>query len=135
MSDDRTGGAGESLVDQMNSQSSNRRRRGLWARAGIVVTGSILVVLGAIWWITRPAIPVSGEADAAASKVLLAYHWSRLSGGYWENEFVAQSRAVAKRPMHERIEFYEAVLIDCDLDTSRATIFFEEVGDDAQPLL
>lgn len=95
----------------------------------------IFAGVGAGWHMTRPAIAVSGEAASAVSKVLRAYQWGRVSGEYWEGEFVRQSLALKARPLQERLEFYEAILIDCDLDTSRATIFVEEVGRDAQPLM
>lgn len=98
--------------------------------AALLVGISIL----ATWFALKPSIPVSSGVVMPVSKVILAYKWSKLSGSYWENEFAAQSRSLADHPVSERVEFYAAVLIDCDFDTSRALVFDEEIKKDAAPL-
>ena len=37
---------------------------------------------------------------------------------------------VSVLPVEDRLSFYEGILVNCDLDTSRALVFIEVVGDD-----
>lgn len=69
-------------------------------------------------------------ARAAAAAVFRAQMRSHLSGAYWENEMLTQGKEVAQLPLSARVEFYRALVLNCDLDTSRATLFAEMVGRD-----
>ena len=47
---------------------------------------------------------------------------------------VRQAQSISPKPLAERLNFYRAVILHCDLDTSRALLFVETVGDDPAAL-
>jgi hypothetical protein len=47
---------------------------------------------------------------------------------------VMQARSVSQLGLEDRLAFYRAILLNCDLDTSRAYNFAELVGNDALAL-
>jgi len=85
-------------------------------------------------WAYRETRELQPGSRPAARAVLKAYQWSKLTGSYWENEIVEQARSIATKPLEERLEFYRAIVLHCDLQTSKALTFVEVVGEDAAPL-
>ena len=45
-----------------------------------------------------------------------------------------QSKLIAPLSLPDRLAFYKTMILNCDLDTSRAVLFVEVVGDDAEAL-
>jgi hypothetical protein len=81
--------------------------------------------------VTKGASPL---VSPAIRSVYGAYLRSKVTGAYWENEMLVQSQYVSKLNIDDRLEFYRAILLNCDLDTSRAFQFAELVGADAHAL-
>lgn len=77
---------------------------------------------------------VAPAARSAVQSVLRQQAWSRISGGDWEGELTRQFAAVANLAEADRVSFQEAILLNCQLDASRAELFIESVGVDALPL-
>ena len=77
---------------------------------------------------------VVGPARSSVSSVLRAYWISKITGEYWENEVDTQSRVMSKQPQKDRIIFFQGVLLNCPMETSRALTFVENVDGDAEAL-
>lgn len=105
----------------------------LWALGS---TAALLILAGAYFqfWIISESKWAQGDANPAVRAVLRTCFWSKLSGGYWENEMLGQSQTIARLHLRERVDFYREIVIHCDLDTSRAFLFVEMVGDDDRSL-
>jgi hypothetical protein len=110
-------------------------------RRSLAISGVILVAaLGSVplgWhlWLRAKLRDVAPAARPAARTVLNAQLWSNIAGGYWEDELALQSRSLTNLSVSERVSFHEAILLNCDLDASRAELYIEAVGRDAHPLL
>lgn len=119
------------------SPSSDQRRtvkRTLLA-SGLVVGAGLLC--GAVFfksWLGRQTAGISPTVRPAAEAVLRAQLWSRISGSYWENEMEDRAQSVSTLPERDRLDFYRVILLTCKLDTSRATLFSQLVGKDAESL-
>lgn len=105
----------------------------LWTGGAVI---GLAIFAGAClqFWILNESKWVRTDAKPAVRSVLRAYLWSKFSGSYWENEMLVQSGTVAKLPLGERMDFYKEIVIHCDLDTSRALLFVEMVGNDDRSL-
>lgn len=66
--------------------------------------------------------------------VIKAFYLSKINSSYWINEFLKQADTLRSSTKAERVSFYKAVIICCNLDTSNALIFVETVGDDSLTL-
>lgn len=77
---------------------------------------------------------VSPAARPAIEAVMTAQLLSKISGSYWENEMIKQSTTVARLSLQERLDYFRTILLQSDLDTSRALVFVEAVGSDAEAL-
>jgi hypothetical protein len=109
-----------------------RRKRVIWLSAIAASFGFCFLFLRI--WLERKFEGVSPAARPAVEAVFRARCWSKLSGSYWENEMIRQANAIAGLGSQERADFYRWIILNCDLDTSRATLFVEAVGDDAELL-
>lgn len=105
----------------------------MWECACLTVI-ILIVALGVSLWIGRKSNGITLAVRSATHAVLKAYVWSRISGSYWENEMLRQAKLIAALTLPERLEFYKTMILNCDLDTSRALLFVEVVGDDAESL-
>jgi len=85
-------------------------------------------------WPGRKTAGISPVVRPATEAVLRAQLWSRISGSYWENEMEDRARFVSTLPERERLDFFRVILLSCELDTSRATLFSQLVGKDAESL-
>ncbi|MEI6809200.1 MAG: hypothetical protein WCN95_10810 [bacterium] len=115
------------------SQQLNIRRTVFLSLSSLAL---LLVVLAIVLWLAlrnRLAYVTNGARPAAA-RVLEAYYLSRITGAYWENVMQEEAAGVKKLPQKDRITYYESVLLNCDLDTSRMTVFVELLGADADAL-
>ncbi|WP_299598319.1 hypothetical protein [uncultured Microbulbifer sp.] len=63
--------------------------------------------------------------------VLVEIYKSKLFGGYWENQLILQIERAKSLAPWNRAEFYGAIIIYSDLDTSRAYLFVTTVGRDS----
>ena len=120
-------------------QSPSSKRRLIVKRTLIVaciITGTALLCVAAFFkiWLGRKTAGMSPTVRPATEAVLRAQLWSRISGSYWENEMEARARFVSTLPERDRLDFFRVILLSCDLDTSRATLFSELVGKDAESL-
>jgi len=97
----------------------------------IVLISASVITYHIIWTIRLRNIPASIKSQTEA--VLKAYQWSKLTGSYWENKLQDQVEKIRVLPLDVRLIFYQEILLACDLDTSRGTIFIEAVGNDAEP--
>ena len=71
------------------------------------------------------------EIQPAVKTVLLSIHKNEISGGYWENDMLSQFKySISQLADAKRFGYYLAMITYTDLDTSRATLFIEMVGDD-----
>ena len=108
------------------------------ARIGRLVTVLFLAVAACLlvaWWgWQRQLLLVSEKARPFVSRVIYAYHISQITGGYWENEMVAQYNAVKRLPQSDRLSFFKGMVLNCPLDTCRAMTFYDQLGDDASAL-
>ena len=59
---------------------------------------------------------------------------SRITGDYWEDEMLKQARLITNCSTKDRIAFFRSIVLLCDLDTSRAVLFLEILGRDAEAL-
>jgi hypothetical protein len=118
------------------SPSSNRRMAKWMLFAACVVLGTGLLCAVAFYktWLGRRTTGMSATVRPSVEAVLRAQLWSRVSGGYWENEMEAKALFVSTLPERDRLDFFRAILLTCELDTSRATLFSELVGKDAESL-
>lgn len=104
---------------------------------GLIAVLAILIVSyfsSYHFMVTKKLDLVSPTARPSVDEVLKAYYWSKLTGDYWENNMLAQTKSVAEMKLQDRLEFYRSMILYCDLDTSRAVLFEEMVGDDKQAL-
>ncbi len=85
-------------------------------------------------WLGRKTAGLTPAVRPAAEAVLRAQLWSEISGSYWENEMEDRTRFVWTLPERDRLAFFRVIILSCKLDTSRATLFTELVGNDAEPL-
>jgi hypothetical protein len=97
-----------------------------------------LILLGAlgynVYWMALMS-DVPANVKPALKTVLQAYHLSRITGDYWEDEIHRQSRKIAALPQSERVVFFRGILLTaCDLRDSRGIAFVEALGDDAAEL-
>ena len=120
-------------------QSPSSKQRHAMKRTLLV--SSLVIGLGLLCgaaffkaWLGRKTAGISPVVRPATEAVLRAQLWSRISGGYWENEMEARVRFVSTLPERERLDFFRVILLTCKLDTSRATIFCQLVGGDAESL-
>jgi hypothetical protein len=107
------------------------------ARIGAVVICVLTVLslyLGVIFWVESPASSLEKSIRPSVSAVLRAQFFARFTGDYWENELDKQAIVIAKLGRAERLEYFKAVLVNCDLHTSKALTFSEIVGNDAESL-
>jgi hypothetical protein len=78
---------------------------------------------------------VPPDIRPSLTKVVKAYYLSKLTGSYWENELEIQAEKIAGFNQNDRVAFYRNVMLcTCDLDTSRANVFVNKLGDDASAL-
>jgi hypothetical protein len=96
-----------------------------------VLLASLIVFDG---WISAKAWDANPAARPAIVAVLKAQAWSKLSGGYWDNEMYNQQTYVAGLPLQARLDYYRVLVLECDLDTSRGLVFINSVGNDADAL-
>jgi len=76
-----------------------------------------------------------GKAREVAESVLKAYYRSRLTGRYWEQEILRGRQQLKGFAQSERIGYYEAILLNCNLRNCDAReAFLETVGTDADVL-
>jgi hypothetical protein len=92
------------------------------------------LAMAMLWFYLQSRIEnktVTSAVRPAVKSVYRAYLLSRITGAYWENEMVLQSKHVSGLALNDRLSFYRAILLNCDLDTSRAHSFAEIVSNDA----
>ena len=119
------------------SPSSNGRRtvtRMLLIASMVIGMGLLCATVLFRTWLGRRTEGISPTVRPAAEAVLRAHLWSRISGSYWENEMEDRARFVSTLPERDRLDFFRVILLSCDLDTSRATLFSQLVGKDAESL-
>src|SRR3954471_2260074 len=85
-------------------------------------------------WLGRRTTGLSPRVIPAVEAVLRAQVWTRIFGGYWENEMEDKAGFVSTLPERDRLAFFRVIILSCELDTSRATLFCELVGKDADSL-
>lgn len=112
-------------------KTSTRRLFHLCVFVLAALLGSLLVFHV---WITAKAWDASPASRPAIVAVLRAQAWSKLSGGYWDSEMYNQQQFVAGLPLQDRLEYYRALILQCDLGTSRGLVFINTVGNDAEAL-
>ena len=122
----------------MEQSPSSKQRHTM---KSMLLASSLVVGLGLLCgtavfkvWLGRKTAGISPVVRPATETVLRAQLWSRISGGYWENEMEDRARFVSTLPERERLDFFRVILLSCDLDTSRATLFSQLVGKDAESL-
>lgn len=118
------------------SLSSRRLTAKRMVLAACIIIGTSLLCATAFFktLLGRRTAGISPTVRLAVEAVLRAQLWSRISGAYWENEMEDRARFVATLPERDRLDFFRVILLSCDLDTSRATIFSQLVGKDAESL-
>lgn len=109
-------------------------KRTLLASSLVIGMGLLCSAVFFKTWLGRKTAGISPAVRPAAEAVLRAQLWSRISGGYWENEMEDRARFVSTLPERDRLDFFRVILLSCDLDTSRATLFSQLVGKDAESL-
>lgn len=78
---------------------------------------------------------VSANVKTPVKAVVKSYYLSRITGGYWENEFELQADRISNFSQNERIDFYKYIILaTCDIDTSKAIVFVDKLGKDAKAL-
>lgn len=77
---------------------------------------------------------VAPEIQPAARAVLNSYYLSKITGAYWEEDFAAQAGKVGKYSQRERLGFYRAILVNCDMETTKVMVFAQYVKPDASAL-
>lgn len=85
-------------------------------------------------WLNRKTENVSSAARPAFEHVLKAYLVGKITGGYWDDEILQQSKVISKLDLSDRLDFYRELLLVCELDMSNAVLFADAVGDDILPL-
>ena len=116
----------------MGTSQSSRSR---WGFVGVVILASLLCVwLGWRSWLGGKTNSVRPAVRAAVEAVLKAQLKGRITGSYWENEMEDQARLVSRLPERDRLDFYLAIMLYCDLNDSRATLFCELAANDAEAL-
>jgi len=101
---------------------------------GIVIVGFLAAIIVNELWIGTKANPVGPTTRTAIDSVRRAYLRSRITGDYWEDEMLKQARVITNCSPNDRIAFFRSIVLLCDLDTSRAVLFVEILGKDAEAL-
>lgn len=110
------------------------RHRALGLAIGSAAAAIVLVGGSQELWVRRQCATSTHRVGSSCRTVLRSFLWSRVSGSYWENTLDAETHKVSLQPLPDRVSFYRAILLSCDLDTSRATVFADGVGSDAEAL-
>ena len=100
----------------------------------VILCGSFVGFVCLQNWISRKSENVNTVARPAFETLLRAYLRAKITGEYWDDEILRQSKIVSKFPLTARVDFYRELILVCDLDMSNAKIFVEIVGEDMQPL-
>lgn len=75
----------------------------------------------------------SQDVQPSIRATYISMYRARITGDYWENTMLAEHKEnVRNKPLVKRLDFYLAVLVQQDLDTSKATIFVNMVGEDSK---
>lgn len=77
---------------------------------------------------------LSPEIQPAALAVLSSYYSSRITGAPWEDDFATQAMIVNKYGQAKRLGFYRAILVNCDLESTKVMVFSQYVKPDANAL-
>jgi hypothetical protein len=118
------------------SPSNDRRGPG---RPFLIVVAVIAVAVAGTFvavklWVMSEMGGVSTETRPPVEKVMRAYLWSKISGSYWEDAMEDGAHYISTLPERNRIEYFRCILINCELDTSRASTFVDLLGTDATAL-
>jgi hypothetical protein len=117
----------------LNKRLSSVRRTLL---ASMMIIGVVLLCGVLIFkaWLGHQTVGISPTVRPAVEAVLRAQVWSKISGSYWEDEMVSRAQIVSALPKRDRLDFYRVIVLTCELDTSRATLFCQLVAKDAELL-
>src|SRR4029434_5451804 len=110
--------------DEIKTPQEVRKRRRVLLVIGMIAGAIVLcfIALPEMWVYAKARAFRSGSRPAVRS-VLRVYLRSRITGDYWEHEMLRQSRSLAQQPLADRLDFYRALVLHCDLDTSRGLLF------------
>jgi len=100
----------------------------------ILIMFVISISMSYFFVITNKLKDVSPHAKDSVHAVLKAYYISSLTGGYWENEMITQSKLIAELELNARLDFYRIIIIYCNLDTSPAYLFRKIIFNDKSSL-
>jgi hypothetical protein len=100
-----------------------------WMATGVAMI--IFPLAACNFWIYSLTKQAAVTVRPAARAVLNAYYLSKLTGAYWENELENQAERVALLKQIERLDFYRVILLNCELDTTKAMVFSANVKPDA----
>lgn len=98
-----------------------------------VLAIALLVGVTAYWYLNSLLKPYSQGVQQSIKATYIAMLSSDFSGGYWESKMLDEYKySVKNKPIAERLDYFLAILIREDLDTSRATLFVNMVGEDSR---
>lgn len=106
-------------------------------RIFLVIAISLGIAGAGLYWllVESKAIHFEKTIRPAIRTVLVRKLQAELTGGYWENEMIKQhSECVSRLGKKERLQYYLAMILYGDLDTSAALEFNRIVGHDAAGL-
>lgn len=74
------------------------------------------------------------QAQSAIRSILFKYNLSKITGDYWEDEMLVQWQYVSKMPVATRVDFLREIILNCEMESTKAMTFSEIALNDAAPL-
>ena len=76
--------------------------------------------------------PYALSIQPSIKAVYISMYCSKLTGKYWENTLLDEYQSIVRQTsLADRLDFYLAILVKSDLDTSKANTFVDIVGSDS----
>ncbi|MDP5190044.1 hypothetical protein [Rheinheimera baltica] len=98
----------------------------------LVLSTTLLVGSIGYGYLHNLVTPYAQGVHQSIKATYIAMFSSEFTGAYWENKMLDEYNSHVKyKPVAERLDYFLAVLIKEDLDTSKATFFVGMVGDDS----
>jgi hypothetical protein len=94
----------------------------------------VIIILYKIFWLAYLR-DYPQKIRPSLKAVIKEYYMCKITGGYWENEIENQSKRIVNLRQNDRVAFFRGVLLaTSDLDTSKAVVFSDSLGEDAGAL-
>lgn len=107
----------------------------LFATISALLVFTFVIVIAYYTLIYKKINMINVVIQPAVKSVLYSIYESKITGEYWENEMLSQyNTKISNLDVSDRLEYYLAMIIYGDLDTSRAILFVEMVGKDTLAL-